>query len=363
MSTATALPSERGLPTPVSNLLTSWWLAIAFAIAGAFLLWPDLPWGRMAMLGYILLVVGSLVVLALGGWVGSGLRRGDPRALGRCRLFALVGTILGLGLVIGYVVFKSMGKGAEGAEQAIGYGGATNIFLVGSLLASIVMPPLLFGLFAWSLSMQDEVERFYYPPAAVDEAVAEVVTVESEAVVVDKSSVGTLMSEEGEELEQSLAAQEAHFEEVNTVTAMPDEEGIVTPTAAPFDTGSVQMEGGSADPFATTSATGKRLKQLAREAQQMDPNAIDGSGVEAVEASEVISATEVSESVSADMAEEGSESVLLADEDASALLASAVEEKPQVHKPEKLPPMPSNLDEPLSVGDLELTFDEPTDKK
>ena len=89
MSTAPALPAERGLPTPVSNLLTSWWLAIAFAALSMILLWRDLPWGG-SLFGWILLFLLLAVMAAIGTWIGWGVSAGNPSALGRCKLFSLV---------------------------------------------------------------------------------------------------------------------------------------------------------------------------------------------------------------------------------------------------------------------------------
>ena len=391
MSTAPALPMERGLPTPVSNLLTSWWLAIAFAALSAFLVWGDLPLGA-SIFGWILLFLVFAAMVAVGTWVAWGISSGTPSALGQCKMLSLVGTGLGLLAVVGFVVVKVTTKSPAETSQEISFMGAANLFLVFALLAALVLPPLMFGLFTWSLCMQDEVERFFFPPAEepvapaavalaapseevmADEGVSvaeEVVTQETpQLVVVDKSSVGTLMAEEDEGIQQALEAREAQLSEFATAveaTELPADEVVVTPVAEHFDTGSLQLESGAKDPFATTSATGRKIEKLAKEAQRLDADAItedEGSAAAAVEASELLSITEHSESVSAEEVD-GSESVLLADDDASALLASAVDEKAPGEK--TLPPIPSDIDEPLSVGDMELTFDDeqpkPDEKK
>lgn len=397
MSTAPALPMDRrGLPTPVSNLLGSWWLAIAFAALSLLLLWRELPVGE-SVFGWILVFLVIAVMIAIGTWIAWGICRGVPSALGQCKMLSLIGTGLGLLAVIGFIVVKVTSNPPTETSQPISFMGAANLFLVFALLAALVLPPLMFGLFSWSLCMQDEVERFFFPPpetpaetptaealvtpAVVDEAVVEEAVVEEavpdeimtqetpQLVVVDKSSVGTLMAEEDQGMQEALAAREAQLSEFATAvdtSPLPVDAELAAPTGHPFSTGSVHIEGEAKDPFATSSATGRDIEKLAKEAQRLDPNALteeDTSSAPAVEPSELLSITEHSESVSAE-AVDASESVLLADEEASALLASGVEQKTQDSK--KLPPVPANLDEPLSVGDMELTFDEehkPDEKK
>jgi hypothetical protein len=371
MSTATALPSERGLPTPVSNLLASWWLAIGFACSAAFLSWFDLlpweRWGRLQVLTFILLFLGIAAVIGIGGWIGHGIRQGFPTALGRCRLFSLIGTILGLVLVLGYMIVKfstTTPVDPEAPDVKFSYAGGANIFLVCSLIAALVLPPLLFGLFTWSLSMRDDVERFFYPPAPEEPAVARAAVVEP--VVAEVEAVTTYPpTEESAAVAEAIEAQEARLaEQASVVEALEIGEAVheanATPTALPFNTDSLQLESSGADPFETTSASGKNLSKLAQQALRLDPAALEGSVVEAaVDPSEESAATEESESLSADVADDGSESVLLADDEASALLASTVEDKPSTpSKTSTVPPIPMEIDEPLSVGDMELTFDD-----
>lgn len=186
-----AAPSSnerRWMPPEVNNLLTAWWLTLAFAGLLILMLTPDLPFGLASLGNFLWFAVGAGIV-ALGGYVGWGIAQGWPSALRICKLALLIGLIAGLIGTIGFFVLKSQESPAAvaGAPPPAGAMGAS-ITLSMALMAFAILPPFLFAMLGLSLSQGDAIQQYFFPPPP------EEVTVKTEPLAVDEQAVAAALA-------------------------------------------------------------------------------------------------------------------------------------------------------------------------
>ncbi len=173
LETETPAP-PKPLPVGVSNLLTFWWLTIAFAIVAAWMFWGNMPppvtsaAGPDAMertetgFGKGLFWLVLLGLLGLGSLAAYSIV--THRRIGL--LLLKVGAIVGM--LLGVVFFVLAGLTIKG-----GFGGIfePQPMFVGALLSMVVLLPLVFGMMPlMTLGGADDIQEYF---AAAGPAVAE----------------------------------------------------------------------------------------------------------------------------------------------------------------------------------------------
>ena len=234
-------PKPRVLPAEVNNFVTMFWLALGFGALLLLILWPDVGGFMPFTLSLVVLFAILAGVIAIGAWVSRGITLGNKGALAVGKMVLLVGMIAGLvGLIIYFVLKFSAGAPATPAGSIAGPGfiGASPL-LGGSLLAFACLLPLFFALMGFFMSMRDEIDHYFNPPAE------DALTATIEPILASHDDVAELLDAEPAEAEiaeAEAAAQEASDEVVAEQGLSPGDAAAMEDHEKPLSMGELSLD-------------------------------------------------------------------------------------------------------------------------
>jgi hypothetical protein len=161
------LQQPKSMPPEVGTVAAAWWLTIglsALLIAGILPMSPKplVEAGSITSAGWfgVLIVLG--LMLAVGIWIGSGLRNGKPGAEKLCKIGLLGLLVLDLVAITAVIALSAMSK-PEGSQAGLEVPLGPVPLLGIVLLAFMVLMPVLFAILSFSLLAVPAVGEYFVP--------------------------------------------------------------------------------------------------------------------------------------------------------------------------------------------------------
>jgi hypothetical protein len=162
-------------PAEVGSLMTAWWLVIGFSLIAYLAVLPMAPSplaqnDSITKNGWLLYGGLAVLLLAVGTFIGVGMRRGNPSALRFCKIGLIFAIILEVGAVAAVLVLAST-KPAPATATPVATSSSSSALPLGPkpelgiiLLGFVVLLPICFAILSFSLSSSMRVREWFYPP-------------------------------------------------------------------------------------------------------------------------------------------------------------------------------------------------------
>lgn len=158
-------PKKRVVPAEINNILTFWWLMLAFGGLAIASLWPIAFANSATNFPGLLLSVVLTGLLLLGIFGHYGFVNTTSWSISLMRLT----TLLFLGLGIALIVWFFVANGPVGGGKSTVLGPSDLFFLPVALLTLMLVLPFIFGMMVIFGLMHESVERWYNPPLEEEE--------------------------------------------------------------------------------------------------------------------------------------------------------------------------------------------------